>query len=321
MAIHIGCTGWSYKDWYRNEFYDRKEEEGFKEKYRGLDRIEQPVYTLWKYSQIYDITEVNSFNYTITSEEPKDVPEKAKWWYDKQIKSWGDYQKGKASEDPYFMFRGIYFNASRWIISTPKDFIFTSKVPGMITHAKCLQDCEEETRLFLKGIEPIKDKMKCLLYLFPSYFTKNEFFGVFKDYFTKLPKGHNYVVEFRAADWRDEEVYNFLNKKKITLAMSEVTNPGVTTVKEDKAITDLSYIRIIGKHNVFTSFEKMNKVAQLHETLSYWAKIIKKANNVMCLINNNFAGNAPETANLFMKEYLGIKPKEWKKDSSLSRFF
>lgn len=40
-------------------------------------------------------------------------------------------------------------------------------------------------------------------------------------------------------------------------------------------------------------------------------------------VNNNFAGNAPKTAQHFKQDYLGMKPKAWVKqeDTSLRKFF
>jgi uncharacterized protein YecE (DUF72 family) len=320
MAIHVGCTGWSYKDWYKNQFYDKREEERFRQ------TNSQRVYALWRYSQFFDCSEVNSFNYIISIMEPKElerlgVPGKAVWWYSKQMESvlGNDYQKKQAQKDSYFMLNSIHFTTRRWYDSTPDDFVFTAKVPGMITHAKCLVDCATETRLFLKGIEPVREKMKYLLFEFPSYFTKKDFFSSFKEYFSKMPDNHNYVAEFRSADWKDSEVYDFMRKKKVSLALSEVQDKGVETQQEDVRTTDTTYVRIIGKHGVLTTFDRMELSDAATKTLEKWATAVEKTRNTYVFINNNFAGNAPETANYF-KKLLGIKPREWK-GPTLQQFF
>jgi len=276
MNTYIGCTGWSYKDWYSG-FYNRKAEKQF----------DDP--------------------------EKLDLPHKAKWWFGKQL------ERVKRRDKPYFLYETIPYMAKRWNDSTPKDFIFTSKVPGMITHAKCLQECEKETRMFLRGIEPVKDKMKFLLYEFPSYFTK-ENFDIFKEYFSAMPKDYSYAVEFRSKDWQDREVYDFLQEKGITPVLSEVNNPGVETLRHEIETSDSLYVRIIGKHGVFTKFDRMSLSSDIKDTLEHWAKLIKDSKKLaMAFINNNFAGNAPETANL-LKEMLGMEVKEWK-DPGLKRFF
>jgi uncharacterized protein YecE (DUF72 family) len=305
MTIRVGCTGWSYADWYKNKFYDRKEEEKFSHSGKS--------YPLWRYSQFFDCTEVNSFNYTITIMEPNElakleVPHQAVWWYKKQL-------DGMKEKDMFAMYNRVPFMTAKWSESTPSDFVFSAKVPGMITHAKCLRDCADETRLFLKGIRGV-DNMKYLLYEFPSYFTKKHFFDDFKQYFSKMPDSHSYVVEFRSADWQDEEVYEYLRKRGVALAMSDVADKGVTTVEEplDK---DFAYVRIIGKHGVFATFNKARLTDEAMKRLSFWAQKVRHVNNATIFINNNFAGNAPETANYF-KKLVGLEPKEWA--SNLSKF-
>jgi uncharacterized protein YecE (DUF72 family) len=148
--------------------------------------------------------------------------------------------------------------------------------------------------------------------------TKENSFEALKEYFSKVPKDYQYVVEFRSADWQDEEVYEFLKKSNITLAMSEVQNQGVTTQKDDKRTSDLSYVRIIGKHGVLSTFDRMELSDEAIRILKAWAQTVKESKHAMVFINNNFAGNAPETANYF-KSLLGMEQKEWKSD--LTRYF
>lgn len=62
----------------------------------------------------------------------------------------------------------------------------------------------------------------------------------------------------------------------------------------------------------------MELSANAMKTLEQWAQLVKKSKHAMVFINNNFAGNAPETANYF-KRLLGIDIKEWKSD--LAKFF
>ncbi|MFH1511298.1 MAG: DUF72 domain-containing protein, partial [Candidatus Woesearchaeota archaeon] len=236
------------------------------------------------------------------------VPPKAVWWYNKQQ----EMIKGNKSE-PYSMYNRIQFMTAKWDSSTPEEFVFSSKVPGMITHAKMLRDCATETRLFLKAMQGVK-KMKYLLYEFPSYFTKKDFFWDLKEYFSKMPDTYRYVAEFRSADWQTEEVEEYLDKKGIIHALSEVQNKGVTTLKESDR--EFLYVRLIGKHSVFKTFER----AILTDTtiLNEWAEKIRNAKDSIVFVNNNFAGNAPETANC-LKKLVGLEPKEWKED--LKKYF
>ncbi|MFH0978660.1 MAG: DUF72 domain-containing protein [Candidatus Woesearchaeota archaeon] len=305
MSTCVGCTGWSFADWYKNKFYDRKEEERFKGK--GLN------YHLWKYSKFFDCTEVNSFNYTISIVNPQSltpVHPKALWWYKKQL---GQAQ----NEHGFSMFERIAKMTFKWDASTPEGFVFSTKVPGMITHAKCLRDCSRETRLFIEGIGHVK-KIKFLLFEFPSYFTKENSFDAFKDYFSKGSSDYSIVVEFRSKDWYNPQTFDFLKKKGITLALSQVDDPGVASFKGDDRTTDLTYVRIIGQHGVYESFDRMRESPQVKQQLQNWAELVQSSDKSFVFINNNFAGNAPETANYF-KKIIGQKPREWA--SGLQHFF
>jgi len=304
MAIQVGCTGWSYPDWYKNGFYDRKEEV-------RLKQGSELNYHLWKYSKFFSCTEINSFNYMVSKIDEQElqrlnVGPKAIWWYKKELEK-------RELKEKYSMFESLPFITKNWDQSTPEDFIFSAKVPGMITHAKCLRDCAVETTLFLKGIHGVS-KMKYLLYEFPSYFTKKEFFDDFLDYFSRINEDYHYVVEFRSADWQEEEVFDFIRKKQIILALSEVNDKGVRTIKEN--IGTEFYVRIIGEHGIIQSFGAANIYEEKRKVLNTWAKNVS-GGDAFVFINNNFAGNAPETANYF-KKLVGEKPKEWKMD--LRRF-
>ena len=80
MNIKIGCTGWSYQGW-SGTFYPKNLKSSNWLKY---------------YSQIFDITEINSTFYKIPSQEM----------------------------------------TRRWNIVTPRHFRFTAKFPSIITHEK-----------------------------------------------------------------------------------------------------------------------------------------------------------------------------------------
>ena len=62
----------------------------------------------------------------------------------------------------------------KWAADTPAHFLFTAKVPRIITHDKVMQDCGEDVRLFLKSISVLGSKLGPLLLQFP-YFNKQAF--------------------------------------------------------------------------------------------------------------------------------------------------
>ncbi|HUC97089.1 MAG TPA: DUF72 domain-containing protein, partial [Candidatus Polarisedimenticolaceae bacterium] len=61
-----------------------------------------------------------------------------------------------------------------WKESTPPGFVFTTQVPGIITHQKVMKDCQHELTTFLNTVELLGDRLGPLLLQFP-YFNKNTF--------------------------------------------------------------------------------------------------------------------------------------------------
>ena len=54
-----------------------------------------------------------------------------------------------------------------WKSRTPKGFVFSAKVPKVITHDKYLEDCETELKGFLSVMSGLDDKLGPLLLQFP----------------------------------------------------------------------------------------------------------------------------------------------------------
>ena len=62
-----------------------------------------------------------------------------------------------------------------WKTQTPEDFVFSLKFPQVITHIKMLEDCQEETNVFLEHASLLKEKLGVLLLQFPYAFKPESF--------------------------------------------------------------------------------------------------------------------------------------------------
>lgn len=58
-----------------------------------------------------------------------------------------------------------------WALETPKGFLFSARIPKVITHDKVLVDCDTEFARFLETITLLEDKLGVILFQFP-YFSK-----------------------------------------------------------------------------------------------------------------------------------------------------
>jgi len=85
---------------------------------------------------------------------------------------------------------------------TPEGFIFSVKVPQVITHEKVLDDCDADLKEFLDTMSILGPKLGPMVFQFPSFdrwrFPKQEsFLAVLAPFLKKIPADHEFVIEIR----------------------------------------------------------------------------------------------------------------------------
>jgi uncharacterized protein YecE (DUF72 family) len=166
MNIKIGCTGWSYQGW-SGTFYPK-----------NLKSSEWLKY----YSQIFDITEINSTFYRIPAQEI----------------------------------------VRKWDLDTPRHFRFTAKFPHIITHEKRLDGVNSEVFSFLSSLSPIYEKISALVLQLPPYLTFEEAKPRLIELFELLPGDFVYPIEGRHESWFTDEATAFLKQNKYCIVWNEV---------------------------------------------------------------------------------------------------
>src|SRR2546422_8361021 len=126
----------------------------------------------------------------------------------------------------------------KWFDDTPNDFIFTAKLPKIITHENRLSP-GPYLDFFLKAVAPMKSKLKVIVIQLPpslSFKESKEKLGKMLDH---LPKSYLYAVEGRHESWFIDDVFEYLKEKNVCLVWNEVEgveNPAPIT-------SDLVYLR------------------------------------------------------------------------------
>ena len=172
MNIKIGCTGWSYQGW-SGTFYPR-----------NLKSSEWLKY----YSQIFEITEINSTYYKI--------PDRA--------------------------------ITKKWNTDTQDTFAFTAKFPSIITHEKKLKNVKEYVFKFLFSLTPMYEKVIALVLQLPPSLTFDEAKPRLEKIFDILPKDFLYPIEGRHESWFTEKALEYFKQKKHCLVwnvIDGVNNP------------------------------------------------------------------------------------------------
>jgi uncharacterized protein YecE (DUF72 family) len=173
---------------------------------------------------------------------------------------------------------------------TREDFIFTAKIPKIITHKKKLdinQGIEEDLLKFCDLMKPLQktEKLGCLLFQLPPKLDLN--LDKFEKFLKILPNEFRYAIEFRNEKWLKDEVFKIL--KDYDIAYTIVDEPLLPSIV--KITTDFTYIRWHGRGK-----KPWYNYHYKEEELKDWIPKIKdmqgKVEKVYGFFNNHFHGYA-----------------------------
>jgi uncharacterized protein YecE (DUF72 family) len=211
-----------------------------------------------------------------------------------------------------------------WANKTPPGFVFALKIPQVVTHEKCLEDCDDEFKTFVDTAEGLgKDKLGPMLLQFP-YFNRSkfktgaEFLARLQPFLKKLPQGHQFAVEIRNKTWLDERFAEILRERNVALAViDQAWMPGITelTSRLDPITSSFTYVRWLGDRK---GIEEQTKVwdktivdrrAALSRWVDYCYQTTRRGIKVYAYANNHYAGDAPATVALFLELWEKQKKK------------
>lgn len=212
-----------------------------------------------------------------------------------------------------------------WLRYSPSDFVFTAKLPKLITHDKKLGlkgDVKQDLTSFLELLHPLQlgGKLACLLIQLPP---KYDYDPVnLENFFSLLDPRFKYAVEFRNLAWMRDETWDLL--KKYEVAYTIVDEPLLPP--EVHLTADLAYFRWHGRGE-----KPWFDYLYTKKELEYWVPKVKevshKVKKIVGYFNNHFHGYAPENClqlleklNLLSKEQKLAKEKTASKQSQLSKF-
>jgi uncharacterized protein YecE (DUF72 family) len=200
-----------------------------------------------------------------------------------------------------------------WRDRTPEEFVFTAKVPRLITHQNILTNCQGEFSAFLETMEPLGNKLGPLLLQFP-YFNKNvfasreQFDKRLRPFLDSLPKGFHFSVEICNKNWISWDFLELLREHSVGFTLlSQVWMPSVDTLAKalDLVTGDFCYVRFMGDRKTLES--KTQKFDRIRDDktaeMTVWAhelkKIVAKGTKTYVFFSNYYAGYGPGSAKLF----------------------
>ena len=208
------------------------------------------------------------------------------------------------------------FMVKNWDRKTPDNFRFAAKFPKIITHDKHLVDVKEEVELFLKVMEPLREKTLALLIQLPPSMEIIPGLEGLRQLVPLLDSKFRYAVEVRHQSWFQDLAYNFFANNDLCMVWSQlagIRTPPIVT-------TDFLYVRFIGDRSIDeNNFGKIQKDRVLE--MSKWARRVKRVEEekkkenkelslAMIAANNHYAGFGPGTANMFRK-MIGLSEITW----------
>ncbi|HUF40844.1 MAG TPA: DUF72 domain-containing protein [Verrucomicrobiae bacterium] len=200
-----------------------------------------------------------------------------------------------------------------WRDKTPPGFVFTAKIPGVVTHEKVLQDCQAELTAFLQNISLLGDRLGPLLLQFP-YFNKNAFPSrqpfekLLRPFLAALPKEFKFALEIRNKNWLSWDFLELLRDHSVAFALvAQAWMPRIDTLAKalDLVTSDFAYVRFIGdRKGIEAKTAKWDRLIEdKTPEMTVWVHELKKIVNqgvkTYAFFNNHYAGFAPGSVKLF----------------------
>jgi uncharacterized protein YecE (DUF72 family) len=182
---------------------------------------------------------------------------------------------------------------TKWRDQAPSGFLFSAKFPRKITHLKQLQNCEEDTQVFIESVGHLQDKLGPLLLQFPPTF-KPENTRILSHFLSTLPEEHRYAVEVRNEGLLTEQFFSLLRENNVALTLSNRSS----MLKTEVVTTDFTYIRWEGDRKTVNGATGKVEVDR-KEDIRTWTEKIRA-----------LLSNGVEVFGYFSKYYSGHPPSD-----------
>lgn len=172
-----------------------------------------------------------------------------------------------------------------WKSQVPQNFRFSVKAPQVITHFRRLKDAAPQTRIMLKTISALEDRLGAVIFRLPEDMKRD--LKRLETFLKVLPEYTPAVFDFRHPTWFDDEVVELLRSQKRVFCVSDIEElPASYTYRT----ADWGYVRL--RRERYTEAE-----------LIQWIKRIKaqKWKNTYVFFKHEDEGTGPKLAEQFVR--------------------
>jgi uncharacterized protein YecE (DUF72 family) len=195
-----------------------------------------------------------------------------------------------------------------WLEATPDHFLFSLKVPRLVTHEFSLDrrsygafdEFVESARWFGK-------KLGVVLIQLPAVFESTRDNGKnLRSFLERLPSDIRFAIEFRHPGWFLDWTFNELNASGVALALvaGKWVPEGTMFTAFDKVETSFAYLRFMGLRDL-ERFDRIyrDRSAEIGRWVNRFPEI--RSTEMFIYLDNYFEGHAPATANR-LKRIVGL---------------
>jgi len=206
-----------------------------------------------------------------------------------------------------------------WTKYSPEGFVFTAKLPQLITHEKMLglnQGVQKDLQTFIELMEPLSlsGKLGCTLIQLPPKLVYQP--REMEAFFRILPTHVKFAVEFRNHSWMRQETWDLLRKYKV--AYTIVDEP--LLAPEVHLTSNIAYFRWHG-HGSRPWFDYQYDASELEPWIPKVKEVAGKVEKTYGYFNNHYHGYAVENC-LQVMEMLGVlTPEQTKAKSRVESYF
>ena len=192
---------------------------------------------------------------------------------------------------------------------SPKGFIFSAKLPRLITHEKRLdpeENIKRDLMRFLELLEPLNaaGKLGCILVQLPPKFKFNRDLERLEGFVEMIPDDYEFAVEFRDPSWLRDETWKILRSHNVAYCV--VDEPAVPP--EIHLTASFTYFRWHGRGRR-PWYNYRYSEDELREWVPRLKEAEKKVEKVYGYFNNHFHGYAIENCIEFMQMMKIAKPE------------
>ena len=221
---------------------------------------------------------------------PEDLPKKK--WFEYYCRHFNTLELNVT----FYRFPQVRF-LENWYHNSPADFIFSAKVPRLITHYKKFKDTERMLNDFYGTCRTgLSDKLGCVLFQLPAQLAYSE--ELIEGIHKQLDSSFINVFEFRHPSWWKKKVYGLLEKNNIVFCSHSYPS----LPQEVVVNTSTVYYRFHGVPVLYYSQYKQKFVEEVIEKIEGSSKAAR-----VFLYFNNTATMAALRNATYAQKLLGLK--------------